>query len=230
MKFIIRKILFIDSITRKVYLKWLNLPCVFNSSRTYWMKRYRLGGNSGNGSYAKLAEFKAEILNQFVSENNITSIIEYGCGDGNQLKLCHYPSYLGFDISPEAIDLCRNLFADDDTKTFKMMDEYHGETAKLTLSLDVIYHLVENYVFSKYMHRLFDSSEKFVLIYSSNTNNNSILEGAHVRHRKFTEWVKHWKPEWKLVKHIPNRYPFKGSLKNGSPADFFLYQKRNKTH
>src|SRR5437899_4317923 len=58
--------------------------------------------NSGLGSYDKLAEFKAEVLNGFVKENTIKSVIEYGCGDGNQLKFAEYPSYLGFDVSVKA--------------------------------------------------------------------------------------------------------------------------------
>ena len=43
------------------------------NSREYWEKRYASGGNSGAGSYNYLAEFKAEILNNFVTENNINS-------------------------------------------------------------------------------------------------------------------------------------------------------------
>jgi hypothetical protein len=33
-----------------------------------------------------LAEFKARAVNDFVRENSVKSIVEYGCGDGNQLK------------------------------------------------------------------------------------------------------------------------------------------------
>lgn len=33
----------------------------FSTSDQYWEKRYANGGNSGSGSYSKLAEFKAEL-------------------------------------------------------------------------------------------------------------------------------------------------------------------------
>ena len=55
----------------------------FDSS-IYWEKRYNTGGNSGEGSYNKFAEFKALILNNFIQEKNIKNIIDYGVGDGNQ--------------------------------------------------------------------------------------------------------------------------------------------------
>ena len=49
----------------------------FTHSGDYWHQRYKSGGNSGPGSYHKLADFKAEVLNSFVKDKHITSIIEY---------------------------------------------------------------------------------------------------------------------------------------------------------
>ena len=63
----------------------------FISSSEYWDQRYRTGGNSGAGSYNRLAQFKASFLNTFVNTYQIASVIEYGCGDGAQLKLARYP-------------------------------------------------------------------------------------------------------------------------------------------
>lgn len=57
------------------------------------------------------------------------------------------------------------------------MDAYANETADLTLSLDVIYHLIEDNVFFTYMDRLFDSSTKFVIIYSLNTDRQAQIKG-----------------------------------------------------
>src|SRR5579859_8234848 len=59
----------------------------FRGSSTYWEERYRAGGNSGAGSYGRLAEFKAEVLNGFVHSRGIRSVVEFGCGDGAQLAL-----------------------------------------------------------------------------------------------------------------------------------------------
>lgn len=224
-KQIIKEIPVIGPVARRIYRTWINPPKPFQGSKDYWINRYEAGGHSGHGSYNQLAEFKAEILNNFVSVNRITSVIEYGCGDGNQLGLAQYPKYIGFDVSSNAIDRCEKSFSDDGTKIFKLMESYGGETAELTLSLDVIYHLVEDPVFVGYMNRLFDSSERFVIIYSSNTDDNPEGTGAHVRHRNFVKWVNERKEEWKLIKHIPNRYPFNRDTKTGSFADFYIYSK-----
>jgi hypothetical protein len=51
----------------------------------YWENRYKNGGNSGEGSYALKAEYKANVLNNYIQKLNIKSIIEFGCGDGNNL-------------------------------------------------------------------------------------------------------------------------------------------------
>jgi len=197
----------------------------FLGSEQFWAERYDSGGNSGDGSYGVLAAFKAEILNQFVADQGILSIIEFGCGDGNQLKLSAYPSYRGFDVSPKAVDLCEALFVEDSNKSFSLLDHYEGEKAELSLSLDVLYHLIEDAVFENYMNRLFDSAQRFVIIYASNTDENPSDRPKHVKHRKFSNWVEAEKPIWSLREHIPNAHPFDGNNKTGSFADFYIYER-----
>lgn len=209
----------VEAVRRRLSAAWHRLHRPFSGSQRYWQERYNQGGNSGLGSYGELAVFKAEVLNNFVKENNITSVIEYGCGDGNQLRLAAYPSYIGFDVSPKAISLCEEIFSGDGAKTFKLMDDYAGETAELTLSLDVIYHLVEDSVFAAYMGRLFDSAKKYVIIYSSDLADPQNRLNPHIRHRKFSEWVRAERPDWELLSHTPNRFP------RQSFADFYIYQR-----
>lgn len=225
LKQVINNIPVISPSARRIYDKWVKPLKSFQGSEHYWIKRYDTGGDSGNGSYNQLAEFKADVLNKFVLENGITSVIEYGCGDGNQLGLAQYPKYIGFDVSPNALSRCLKRFSNDETKTFKLVNDYDGETAELTLSLDVIYHLIEDGVFVDYMNRLFDSSERFVVIYSSDTDENSKDMPSHVMHRNFSRWIKENKTGWTLVEHIPNMYPFDPDKKSGSFADFFIYAK-----
>jgi hypothetical protein len=222
MKEKIRKIPIAGSIIRKLYRTWLYKLKPFPGSDNYWVRRYNSGGNSGAGSYNRLAEFKAGTINRFVQERSVTTIIEYGCCDGNQLRFAEYPSYLGFDVSPKAIALCRDIFRNDKTKNFKLVTEYKGETAELTLSLDVIYHLIEDEVYYFYMHRLFDSSQRFVIIYSSNYEAE---QKFHEKHRQFTAWVETNKSHWNLIRHVPNRYPYSGNNEEGSRSDFYIYEK-----
>lgn len=79
----------------------------FIGSRIYWENRYLKGGTSGKGSYNKLAKFKANIINLFITQYQINSVIDFGCGDGNQLQFANYPYYIGLDISKTAISMCK---------------------------------------------------------------------------------------------------------------------------
>ena len=195
----------------------------FPGSNTYWEQRYASGGDSGPGSYGKLSEFKAAVLNEFVTKHDVRSVIEFGCGDGNQLALAKYPTYFGLDVSEVAVGRCRKLFAADTSKRFGLMAEYAGEKADLALSLDVIFHLVEDDVFESHMKTLFESANRYVIIYASDCEDTRGLEGFHVRHRKFSVWIQQNLPQWKLIEHIPNKHPYRGDYKQGSFADFFMY-------
>lgn len=197
----------------------------FHGSTPYWEERYRAGGNSGTGSGGRLAEFKAEIINEFVATESVSSVIEFGCGDGRQLLLARYPKYTGVDVSPTIIEKCRELFADNPNFAFVTTEEYHGEKAELALSLDVIFHLIEDDVFSAYMNTLFDAANRFVVIYSSNFDSESEPNAPHFRNRQFTLWIAAHRPEWQLIRHIPNRYPFNGDGQETSVSDFFIFTK-----
>ena len=87
------------------------------SSAAYWEQRYRSGGHSGAGSYGRLAGFKATVLNRLVRDNGISTAMEFGCGDGNQLALLEVADYVGLDVAPAAIDACRARFAEEHRET-----------------------------------------------------------------------------------------------------------------
>ena len=194
-------------------------------SKKYWEKRYLKGGNSGDGSYGKLAEFKADIINKFIKKNDVKTIIEWGCGDGNQLTYMNYPDYIGFDVSKTVLLNCSEKFKDDKRKTFLHTDDYTNQSAELTLSLDVIFHLIEDNIFNDYMNRLFNSSQKFVVIYSSNTSEQFDTVPNHFRQRKFTDWVQKNKSDFTLLEKIKNKYPHNQQSGEGSVSDFYIYKK-----
>jgi hypothetical protein len=179
----------------------------FSSSPQYWDARYRLGGNSGAGSYGRLARFKAETINAFVAEHDVRTVVEFGSGDGAQLQLATYPNYVGIDVSSRAIDTCRESFANDPSKQFfhSSSAEANAARAELALSLDVIYHLVEDEVYHTYMSRLVSAADRFVCVYSSNVE--KAAADPHVRHRRFADWFARHAAAWTLVKSVPNPYP-----------------------
>jgi cyclopropane fatty-acyl-phospholipid synthase-like methyltransferase len=195
----------------------------FRGSAHYWERNYACGGTSGPGSYGTLAAGKAAFLNAFVHEHAVGSVIEFGCGDGHQVSLAHYPRYVGLDVSRSAIGLCKSRFAHDRTKSFFLYDDACFVdraglfTADLALSLDVIYHLTEDAVFEAYMRHLFAAAARFVIVYATNTEMGDTA--PHVRHRRFTAWVAAQCPEWQLsqVTSGPNTGPCR--------ADFFTYRR-----
>jgi cyclopropane fatty-acyl-phospholipid synthase-like methyltransferase len=188
----------------------------FPGSRAYWEKRYADGGNSGAGSYNRFANFKAEIINNFVKNNNIQTVIEFGCGDGNQLSLARYPKYTGFDVSKTAVKLCKNRFKSDITKDFLLLNEYtNAYRAELVLSLDVIYHLVEDKIFEEHIYLLFQTSTRFVIIYAYDFDGK---QENHERPRKFTKYIEEKVKGWNILEHIPNKYP-------STRTDFYIYAK-----
>lgn len=196
------------------------------SSATYWADRYAAGGNSGPGSYGELATFKAAVLNRFVRDQAVTSVIEFGCGDGNQLALAHYPSYTGVDVSVLAVQACRDRFKDDGSKQFLLASDDDGRQADLALSLDVVFHLIEDRVFDGYMRRLFAAGRRYVIIYSSDQDEPVEPGAPHVRHRRFSGWVdREMATQWKLLERIPNAFPYNGDYKTTSFCDFFIYGK-----
>ncbi len=202
------------------------------TSTKYWENRYTNGNNSGNGSYGKLAKFKAEVLNQFIADNNIERVLEFGCGDGNQLSLAHYETYTGLDVSPAALQICKQKYEHDNSKSFFLyeptcfVDHASIFQADLTLSLDVIFHIIEDDLFHLYMTHLFASAEKYAIVYSSNClpDASEKVEALHVKHRVFTDWIAEHAPGWRLHQKIDNRYPL--SLDpDGSPSDFYIYKR-----
>ncbi|KMP12278.1 hypothetical protein UZ36_01370 [Candidatus Nitromaritima sp. SCGC AAA799-C22] len=205
---------------------------LFPGSAEYWEQRYASGGTSGQGSYGKLAEFKADVINRLVRERGVTSVIEFGCGDGNQLRLADYPGYVGLDVSGQAVNLCAEKFRDDASKKFFLYDPSRFDDkaeeyqADLALSLDVIYHLVEDEVYHTYLKHLFGAARKYVIVYASDKDRRGGFYERHVRHRNFTKDIAERFPDWTLSRKIKNKYPEGEGSGETSFADFFIYEAR----
>lgn len=192
-------------------------------SRDYWTQRYADGRDSGPGSRGEYARYKADFLNEFVAEHDVESVIEFGCGDGDQVELAEYPEYVGLEVSEAAVDACARRFADDETKSFLLYDPPHFHnsgalTADLVISLEVLFHLVEDEIFEKTMHDMFDAATEYVILFSSNHTEST--PELHIRHRRFTEYVEKNFPEYELIETVENEYESRHS-------DFYVYENRS---
>jgi hypothetical protein len=168
-----------------------------------------------------LAQYKAAVLNDFVAREAIESVVEFGCGDGNQLSLYRFPVYLGLDVSQSALDRCAARFSDDDSKRFLLYpaDAAAGEIkADLAISIDVIYHLVEDAVLFAYLRDLFAAARRYVVIYS--TDFDRAYDTPHQVDRRISTLVGTHVTDFELVQTIIN--PHKGEE---SMSDFFIYRR-----
>jgi SAM-dependent methyltransferase len=165
----------------------------FSGTAPYWERRYLRGGDSGADSSGELAQYKARFVNTVVRQFGAVSVIEWGCGDGQQLALAEYQRYVGLDVSATAIRLCLERFPQDKSKSFLAYDAsapWDGVgfmCSDAALSLDVIYHLVEDSAFETYMTNLLLSAKRLVIIYSKDIAMPSLA--PHIRYRKFSEWI-----------------------------------------
>ena len=229
---VVKRIPVVNDIANKIIVKSKNL--LFKESGEYWENRYAEGGNSGPGSYDALAIFKADQINTFLREKGVRSAIEFGCGDGSQLEMINYHSYIGLDVSKTAISLCKKRFSQDKSKSFFLyssacfVDNGSIFVSELSISLDTIYHLVEDEIYENYMSHLFSSASKYVIIYSSNVADNLRNNYAHIKHREFTKTVEEKFFDWCLLKFVPNKYPYSKDSSFGSFANFYIFEKNNK--
>ncbi|QIB75151.1 class I SAM-dependent methyltransferase [Halogeometricum borinquense] len=199
--------------TRRFYYDYFD-------AHDYWERRYARGRTSGPGSRGDHARFKATVINDFLDEHDVESVVEFGCGDGRQVELGEYESYVGYDVSESAVERCRERFADDPTKRFETYDplsDTPNVNADVALSLEVLFHLVDDDVYEASIRHLFDSADRFVLILSSNRD-DPVSGALHVRHRKFTDDVERWFDAFELVETIPNEFEERVS-------DFYIYER-----
>lgn len=193
------------------------------SSSRFWDAHYRLGGTSGPGSHGELRAYKAGYINAFIQRQDISSVIEFGCGDGEQLSSYIDVDYVGLDVSEVALRRAMDRFVGDSGKSFFIYEpalyrDNHGLfRCELALSIDVIFHLVENEIYSKYLSDLFSSSTRWVIVYTSNEE-QLVTDVPYTRHRHFIDDVERL-GSWQLVHAEEN------PLASLTRARFFVFER-----
>lgn len=177
-------------------------------SKAYWVRRYKSGDNSGEGSYGASAEWKLSVLLGFIQSTNGRvkdqfSIIELGCGDGNNLaSLPKDLNYTGIDPSPDAIKRCLAIHRGDRSKSYFCIDpdtftNNESFSGDLALSMEVILHLTENHRFEKHLIDLFSCSTKYVGIFNTATDINPHRMGKHNMFRDHRPFISKNFPTWR---------------------------------
>ena len=96
----------------------------------------------------------------------------------------------------------------------------------MALSLDVIYHLIEDEVFHDYMTRLFRSSRRYIIIYAYNFE--KFYESKHERGKDFLSWCDRHTKDWKLLHTEKNPFPYDANNPTEtSQSDFYVFGRHN---
>lgn len=187
----------------------------------YWDRRYRDGRTSGAGSEGDEGAYKAAYLSKFIADHDVKTVVDWGCGDGQVLELVdlHDAQYIGVDVSSTIVDRMRLKFAEYGPKyLFHTPESFALGTRtqfELGLSFDVLFHFPDERDYGEYLTRLFQSAEKYVMIYS--TNYAGGRTARHVYRREFTTDIAELFPDWELTIEEP-------PLHNGL-ASFFVYER-----
>ncbi|MDR1312435.1 MAG: FkbM family methyltransferase [Deltaproteobacteria bacterium] len=197
-------------------------------TRDFWNERYTQGIGAGSGSYGALADYKAEIVNAFARDHGVESAVDLGCGDGYQAGLLKFYRYTGLDISEAGARKCMDAFLDNTSARIEIYnpDGPPVPAAEIALSMDVAYCIAEDDLFDRHMEGLFGAAERFVLVYSTNTDSGNGVS-PNFRNRRFTDWVAAKRPGWTLAGFLPNRYPLWPGAKqpDRSPCSFYFFSR-----
>jgi hypothetical protein len=88
-------------------------------------------------------------------------------------------------------------------------------SADCAMSLDVVFHLIEDDVFAGYIRNLFCCGRRFVIIYG--LDQDDVQRGhVSVRYRKYSDYIAENIPGFRVADHAPRTDKF---------GDFYLYER-----
>lgn len=190
--------------------------------RKYWQDIYAHNGTSGAGSYGQLAEFKGKVVNDVIEKYSVDTTIEFGCGDGNQIRYMNYKNYLGFDIAPSSVDRCIKMYQNDPSKKFGYYDPQTFNTkdfkADMVVCLDVLYHIINDSDYWKTLNCIFECAEKVVVLYTIMLRENRTTSCPSIIVRNIFDDVEKF-TDFRVVNIVKQQL--------GSAADFMILERVN---
>lgn len=193
----------------------------FPGSARYWERRYLAGmRGAGRGSAGMAFKDKLATVDRVIRATKSLTVLDLGCGPeafGNYLH--NVGTYLGIDVSHEAVRTSQAKRSVpgrryQDLPSFGPLGEFD-----LVLSLEVIFHLVEDHVYHRYMSHLTESSTGYLLIQSTDREEDR-FHGSHYRDRPFRDWIETHAPRWRLESSWTSPH---------GASDWFLFSLRTQT-
>ena len=142
-------------------------------NRAFWNERYRtlpwLG--SGPGSRGIAQQYKASLLEKALLKNDITSVVDVGCGDLCWLRTDRLSAddlegirYVGLDISEAAVEANRRTFPSLEFELYDLGRDPLPIHADLVLCFDVLIHQTSREQFTTCLNHLLDGIERHALV------------------------------------------------------------------
>jgi len=89
----------------------------------HWSSGQSTPFDSGSGSASMYAALYCELVNSFIKERQVHTVVDLGCGDfriGSEIAACGV-NYVGIDIVPDLVSHLRNQF-EDQRVNFECLD------------------------------------------------------------------------------------------------------------
>ncbi len=160
---------------------------------TFWQWRYvthpDLG--SGIGSRGRPLLDKRALLSAVIDLLSPASVLDVGCGDGEATRGLPIPSYLGLDLSPEAVRLAREHRPEGEFRIGTLTDE--SLRAELTICLDVLIHQADGEKYQDLVRRLLTSATRALLVSGFDHPVQPASSMVHF-HEPLSESLRRWSP------------------------------------
>lgn len=164
----------------------------------YWIERYNRGGSSGAASYGRSAVARGQYISTLIRGYQCTHVIDFGCGDVDQVQQIKVPFYMGVDASSFIIRKC----IQHTHRCFRIATTVPSDRTDAILLLDMIKCLTDDFSYHEVLRTTFLHPTATIVIIAAKDHN--LWESSHIRHRGFSLHIAETYTDWT---RIENREP-----------------------
>jgi trans-aconitate methyltransferase len=132
------------------------------------------GQGSGGGSLKRNTVIYNKLYQDFLEENEIKTIIDYGCGDWQSTQFLNFDdvTYLGIDCVDSVISNNINNYSKDNIKFEVVKDNFYSYKADLLVVKDVLQHWTNDEVID-FLDKVLDNYEYILITNSSSQTHDN---------------------------------------------------------
>lgn len=192
------------------------------NSAEYWKDRLQTIGDAGAGSGGPMRLFKIDTINDFIRENRVQSVLDFGYGDCRVSAFIRSKIYTGVDITDKFAFMAGMFIAEHTTLLRSPFDiDIPAPPHELVICLDVLFHILPHEI--EYLHKTLDNiykySNRHIIIYAQDSRqpyHAHLIGGVHVCNSPWRQYLEQMPIV--LEKQIaPHGQP--------TSSQFFIYRK-----